>query len=98
MSQILIGKGMHVSKGNGNLIISLEAETRIGQDVADKDGNPMGRIFDVFGPISTPYASIKLIEGYPMGKPSGKLVFLSERPTKPFDKRKRRRERKNRSR
>ncbi len=98
MSKVLIGKGMHVSKGNGNLIITLEAETRIGQDVADKDGNPMGRIFDVFGPIETPFASIKLIEGYPMGKASGKPVFLGERPKKPYDKRKRRRARKRKSR
>lgn len=98
MSQILVGKGMHISKGNGHLVITLEAETRIGQDIADKDGNPMGRIFDVFGPISAPYASIKLIEGYPMGKPAGKPVFLGERPKKPYDKRKRRRARKSRSR
>lgn len=98
MSQIQIGKGMHISKGNGHLIISLEAETMLGQDIADKDGNPMGRIFDIFGPISTPYASIKLIEGYPMGKPAGKPVFLGERPKKPYDKRKRRRARKQRSR
>lgn len=94
MSQILIGKGMHISKGNGHLIITLEAETHLGQDIADKDGNPMGRIFDVFGPVSRPYASIKLIEGYPMGKPSGKPVFLGERPKKPFDKRKARKARK----
>ena len=98
MSKTFLGKGMHVSKGNGNLIIKLETETRIGQDVADKDGNPMGKIFDVFGPISAPYASIKVIEGYPMGKVSGKPVYLSERPKKPYDKRKRRRDRKKRSR
>lgn len=98
MSKTLIGKGMHVSKGNGHLIINLEAETRIGQDVADKEGNPMGRIFDVFGPVTAPYASIKLIEGYPMGKAAGKPVFLGERPKKPYDKRKKRRARKRKSR
>jgi rRNA processing protein Gar1 len=98
MSQILIGKGMHISKGNGHLIITLEAETIIGQDIADKDGNPMGRIFDVFGPVGNPFASIKLIEGYPMGNPAGKPVFLGERPKKPYDKRKKRRDRKRKSR
>ena len=98
MSKTLIGKGMHVSKGNGNLIITLETETRIGQHVADKDGNPMGKIFDVFGPINAPYASIQLIEGYPMGKASGKPVFLGEKPKKPYDKRKKRRARKKQSR
>lgn len=87
----LIGEGMHVSKVNGNLVIKLHTETRIGQDVADKDGNPMGNIFDVFGPIETPYATIKLFKGYPMGKASGKQVFLRERPKRRERKRKRRR-------
>ena len=30
MDKKLIGKGMHQSKGNNNLIITLETETRIG--------------------------------------------------------------------
>lgn len=98
MEKKVIGKGMHISKGNGNLIIRLEVETRIGQDTADKDGNPMGKIFDVFGPINTPYASIKLIQGYPIENPEGKPVFLKEKPKKPYDKRKRRRARRKRSR
>lgn len=98
MSKVLIGKGMHLSKGNGNLIVALEAETRIGMDVADKDGNPMGKVFDVFGPVEAPYASVQLIEGFPMGNPKGKPVFKGERPKKKFDKRRRRRDRKKRNR
>ena len=88
----LIGKGMHQSKGNNNLIITLEAETRIGQPVTDKNGKAIGKVFDVFGPIEAPYASIKLFEGVDIGKPEGKPVFLSDKP----DKRKKRRERKQR--
>ncbi len=98
MEKELIGKGLHVSKGNGNLIVLLESETRIGMDIADKDGNPMGKIFDVFGPIHAPYASIRLIEGYPMGDPSGKPVFKGERPKRQYDKRRNRRDRKKRQR
>ncbi len=98
MEKELIGKGLHVSKGNGNLVVLLESETRIGMDIADKDGNPMGKIFDVFGPIDAPYASIRLIEGYPMGDPSGKPVFKGERPKRKFDKRRQRRDRKKRQR
>ena len=98
MEKELIGKGLHVSKGNGNLIVLLESETRIGMDIADKDGNPMGKIFDVFGPIGAPYASIRLIEGYPMGDPSGKPVFKGVRPKRQYDKRRNRRDRKKRKR
>ena len=98
MEKEFIGKGLHISKGNGNLIVLLESETRIGMDIADKDGNPMGKIFDVFGPIDAPYASIKLIEGFPMGDPSSKPVFKGERPKRQFDKRRNRRDRKKRQR
>ena len=98
MEKELIGKGLHVSKGNGNLVVLLESETRIGIDIADKDGNLMGKIFDVFGPIDAPYTSIRLIEGYPMGDPRGKPVFKGERPKRQYDKRRNRRDRKKRQR
>jgi rRNA processing protein Gar1 len=91
----LIGKGMHQSKGNNNLIITLESETRIGQPISDRDGKVIGKIFDVFGPIEAPYASIKLFEGVDIGKPEGKPVFLSDIPDK-RDKRRARKRRKSR--
>ncbi len=98
MEKTVIGRGMHVSKGNGNLIVKLEYETRIGMDIADKEGRPMGKVFDVFGPVGAPFASIRLIENYPMGDPDGKLVFKGERPKRQYDKRRDRRDRKRRKR
>jgi rRNA processing protein Gar1 len=91
----LIGKGMHQSKGNNNLVIMLETETRIGQPVSDRKGKVIGKIFDVFGPIDAPYASIKLFEGVDIGKAEGKPVFLSDKPDK-RDKRRARKRRKSR--
>ena len=90
--KVLIGKAMHQSKGNNNLIITLETESRIGQPVSDRDGKGIGKIFDIFGQIEAPYASIKLFEGVDLGKVEGKPVFLMEYQE---DKRKKRRERKN---
>ena len=55
----------------------------------------IGKIFDVFGPVNTPYASIKLNDGVDIGNPDGKPVYLADREKKP-DKRKIRRERKSR--
>ena len=98
MEKTVIGRGMHVSKGNGNLIVKLEIETRIGMDIADKEGRPMGKVFDVFGPVGAPFASIRLIENYPMGDPDGKLIFKGERPKRQYDKRRDRRDRKRRKR
>ena len=80
--KILLGKGMHQSKGNKNLIITLTADARIGQPVAEKAGKPIGTIFDIFGPIEAPYASIKLDEGVQLGKIAEKPVFLGWAPPK----------------
>lgn len=80
--RILLGRGMHRSKGNKNLIITLSGEARIGQPVSDKDGKPLGKIFDIFGPIEAPFASIKLDEGVQLGKIAEKPVFLGRAPPK----------------
>jgi rRNA processing protein Gar1 len=79
---VLLGKGMHQSKGNNNLIITLLMEARIGQPVTDKDGKIIGKIFDVFGPIEAPYASVKLNDGVSLGKVNGKKFFLGRTPPK----------------
>ena len=80
--KILLGRGMHQSKGNKNLIITLSGEARIGQAVSDKDGKPLGKIFDIFGPIEAPFASIKLNDGVQLGKVAEKPVFLGREPPK----------------
>jgi rRNA processing protein Gar1 len=87
-TKIMLGKGMHQSKGNHNLIITLQLDARIGQIVFDKDGNSIGKIFDIFGPVETPYASIKLNEGLELGKVDGKPVFLGGIPLKKKKRRK----------
>ena len=87
-STIMLGKGMHLSKGNHNLIITLQLDARIGQIVVDKGGSSIGKIFDIFGPVETPYASIKLNEGIELGKIDGKPVFLGGIPPKKKKRRK----------
>ena len=87
-SKIMLGKGMHQSKGNHNLIVTLQADARIGQTVVDKGGNPIGKIFDIFGPVETPYASIKLNERVELGKVDGKPIFLEGTPPKKKKRRK----------
>ena len=96
--RILIGRGMHQSKGNKNLIITLSGEARIGQPVADKDGKPLGKIFDIFGPIEAPFASIKLNDGVQLGKVAEKPVFLGRDPPKKRRDKKRRDKKRRRSR
>ena len=80
--KIVLGKAMHESKGSKNLIITLQADARIGQPVADKDGKMIGKVFDIFGPVETPYASIRLNDGVDLGKLENKPVFLGRAPEK----------------
>jgi rRNA processing protein Gar1 len=92
-SKILVGKVKHQSKSNKNLIITLQSEVKIGQTVIDKTGVPMGKIFDIFGPVSTPYASVKLNDNIELGKISGKPLFLRQVSKKKRHRKKNRRTR-----
>ena len=88
----VLGKALHESKGSKNLIITLQADTRIGQPVSDKNGKMIGKVFDIFGPVETPYASIRLNDGVELGKIENKPVFLGRAP----EKKKRRKQRRSR--
>ena len=55
-------KIIHISNQNHLILKGPSAQIsalRIGQPVIDKDLNKIGRIFDIFGPISQPYISIR---------------------------------------
>jgi rRNA processing protein Gar1 len=77
-----IGTVLHQSKGSKNLIMKLEADAKIGQLVSDKSGTIIGKIFDIFGPIESPYASIRLSKGVELDKVNGKPVYLAIIPAR----------------
>tara|TARA_B100000315_G_C14037816_1_gene346110 strand:- start:98 stop:343 length:246 start_codon:yes stop_codon:yes gene_type:complete len=54
-----IGTVMHISKSSGNLILESGQNAKIGETVTDSKGKRVGVIFDVFGPVENPYASVK---------------------------------------
>lgn len=53
-----IGYVLHVSS-NKKLILKSEDLPRIGDKVVDKHLSPVGTVFDVFGPTSSPYVAVK---------------------------------------
>ncbi|MCS7096086.1 MAG: Gar1/Naf1 family protein [Candidatus Bathyarchaeota archaeon] len=55
---IRLGSVLHVS-ANRNLIVKLEKIPRIGEVVVDENFKPVGDVFDIFGPVTAPYAAIK---------------------------------------
>lgn len=50
---------LHISS-NGNIIVKIENLPKIGDKVVDENLNIVGEIFDIFGPVSAPYAAVKL--------------------------------------
>ena len=44
---------------SNNIIIKTEKAPRIGSDVVDENLNVIGKVFDIVGPVSSPYAVVK---------------------------------------
>ncbi len=53
-----LGLILHTSP-NRNIIVQLENIPRIGETVVDENLKPIGRVFDILGPVSSPYAAIR---------------------------------------
>lgn len=49
---------LHISS-NRNLILKVEKLPKIGYKVVDENLRFVGTVFDVFGPVSSPYAAVK---------------------------------------
>jgi rRNA processing protein Gar1 len=54
-----IGTVMHISKSSGNLILESSRNAKIGEMVTDSKGKRIGVVFDIFGPVDSPYASVR---------------------------------------
>jgi len=53
-----IGLVLHVSSSK-NIILKTKKVPRIGDRVLDENLKPVGMVFDVFGPTSSPYVAVK---------------------------------------
>ena len=73
-----VGTVLHLSRSSGNLILKAENEPRIGDPVLDSEGKKMGRVFDIFGPLSSPYLAVQPSVGHPE-QYLGKALFLRMR-------------------
>ncbi|MEM2103611.1 MAG: Gar1/Naf1 family protein [Candidatus Bathyarchaeia archaeon] len=55
---IRLGRVLHVSSSR-KLIVKVENTPKIGETVVDENLKTVGEVFDVFGPVSAPYAAVK---------------------------------------
>jgi RNA-binding protein len=53
-----LGRISNVSP-SGNAIVKAEKPPKIGSEVVDENLNVIGKVFDIIGPVSAPYAVIK---------------------------------------
>ena len=55
---IRLGRVLHVSQ-NRNIIVKVENLPKLGETVVDENLKTIGEVFDIFGPVSSPYAAVK---------------------------------------
>jgi RNA-binding protein len=58
-----------------NLIVRIESTAHIGERVVDENLRPVGKIFDLFGPVSSPYVSVKPVTAN-IGELAGRMVYV----------------------
>jgi RNA-binding protein len=61
------------------IVVKLENATKLGAAVVDEDLKTVGRIFDIIGPVSSPYAVVKPSMKDPEKLVSKQLYFSSSR-------------------
>jgi RNA-binding protein len=54
-----VGTALHISRSSGNLILKAENNVKIGDPVLNGSGKKVGLIFDIFGPVKTPFISVR---------------------------------------
>ncbi len=58
MSLQRIGRVLHISSSK-KAVLKAEKLPRIDDKIVDERMEPVGRVFDIFGPVSSPYVSVK---------------------------------------
>ena len=53
-----IGPVLHISPSR-NIIVKIEKTPRIGETVVDENLRIVGKVFDILGPVSSPYVAIR---------------------------------------
>jgi len=53
-----LGKVSNVTPSR-NMVVKAENPPKMGSEVVDEDLNVVGRVFDIIGPVSAPYAVVK---------------------------------------
>jgi RNA-binding protein len=80
-----LGLVLHVSPSR-NIIMRIENTPKIGETVVDENLKPIGKVFDIFGPVSSPYAAVRPTIREPEKLASKKLYVLPSKRRKEKEK------------
>ena len=69
-----LGLVLHISPSR-NIIAKVENTPRIGDTVVDENLKPIGKVFDIFGPVSSPYVAVRPSIQEP-GKLTNKTLYV----------------------
>ncbi|MEM3672822.1 MAG: Gar1/Naf1 family protein [Candidatus Bathyarchaeia archaeon] len=53
-----LGRVLHITPSR-NIIVRIENLPKIGENVVDENLKTVGKVFDILGPVSSPYAAVK---------------------------------------
>jgi len=70
-----LGKVLHVSS-SGNLVVQANIAPEIGSKVVDEKLKEVGSVYDVIGPVNSPYVTIRPIERSEADKYVGKPLYI----------------------
>ncbi len=75
-----LGKVLHISK-RGTIIIQTDKTPPVGRRsiVLDKKAQEVGIIIDVFGPVKTPYVSVRPRRKNDLEKLVGQMLYLQKK-------------------
>jgi RNA-binding protein len=73
-----LGTVMHITK-RGSIIVQTDKTPPMGAKVVDKKARTVGKIRDVFGPVKTPYVTIRTRDKKNARKLVGQLLYLYSR-------------------
>jgi RNA-binding protein len=74
-----LGRVLHISPSR-NIIAKVEHLPQIGETIVDENLKPVGKVFDILGPVSSPYVAIRPAVSEPEKLASKMLyVFPSKR-------------------
>ncbi|MGQ9759323.1 MAG: H/ACA ribonucleoprotein complex subunit GAR1 [Candidatus Methanomethylicaceae archaeon] len=73
----MVGSILHISR-NRLITVKVSTPPKIGSRLFLKDGSPLGTVIDLFGPVSSPYASLKPTKTVDTRKIVGAEVYFKE--------------------